>query len=361
MAAQTVQADDQYVLNQCTKYLARDSADPRHGFGQYGAGDGRAAICEAWRFPIIDSHWDGNSAETSYGFNNVTFVYRGARAGLRGPNAVEVALVGTFAPLYETIPLHPLTFMGEPTGLFAVTVKAPKAQVHRYKFVADGRPELDPINPQRETLDNGQEWSRFFTEACTIPLTFNRFEREVLQRLVSHLLPFRLEENRRFIRSVYDTMDRAQREEVFPLAYLLDEDVGVVNYIDKVVSREEQHNADDYRTCLKMIGDIVRARMSGANPLTAPPKQYVDLYQQMEQDNVDGWDRSQYASPRYFLLMLRRHAMTGAFVHPRRGGNSAAAGWMYLESRFKDADGNTLFDWRRSIEAPLGHNTDYRG
>lgn len=31
--------DDVYVLNYCTKYLARDSADPRHNFGQYSPGD----------------------------------------------------------------------------------------------------------------------------------------------------------------------------------------------------------------------------------------------------------------------------------------------------------------------------------
>ncbi len=77
---QIVDRDDQYVLNHCTKYLARDSSDPRHDFGQYSAGDRRAAMCEAWRFPIIDTHWDGSSAETSYGFNNVTFVYD-ARGG----------------------------------------------------------------------------------------------------------------------------------------------------------------------------------------------------------------------------------------------------------------------------------------
>jgi hypothetical protein len=34
---------------------------------------------------------------------------------------------------------------------------------------------------------------------------------------------------------------------------------------------------------------------------------------------------------------------------------------MYLETRFRDDQDNTLFDWRRAIEAPLGHNTDYRG
>ena len=53
--------------------------------------------------------------------------------------------------------------------------------------------------------------------------------------------------------------------------------------------------------------------------------------------------------------------MTGAFVHPRHGGNSGTAGWAYLESRFRDADDKTLFDWRQAMEAPLGRNTDYRG
>ena len=53
--------------------------------------------------------------------------------------------------------------------------------------------------------------------------------------------------------------------------------------------------------------------------------------------------------------------MTGAFVHPKAGGNSGAAGWSYLEGRFTDAQGQTLFDWRRALEVPLGHNTDYRG
>jgi hypothetical protein len=58
---------------------------------------------------------------------------------------------------------------------------------------------------------------------------------------------------------------------------------------------------------------------------------------------------------------LRRHAITGAFVHPRHGGNSGTAGWRYLESRYVDSGGQTLFDWAKAIEAPLGRNVDYRG
>jgi len=356
MAVQLVDKDDQYVLNQCTKYLARDTGDVRHNFGQYGPDDPRAGLAEAWRFPIVDSHWDGVSAETSYRFNDVTFVYDG-----RGAGAESVAVVGTFGELYAPVPLRALSFLGEPTGFFAVTVRVLKGQLHVYKFLVDGRHVLDAINPQRALLDNGKAWSRFFTEACQIPLELNRRERALLERLVAHLLPFRLAENRVFIRSVYDRLDRAARAEEFPLAYRLDEEVGVVNYIDKLIARSEQHNADDYHTCLRIIDGLLRSRFGGLDPLAAPPEMYAELYAQMQTDRVDGWDTSRYRSPQFFLLLLRRHAMTGAFVHPRHGGNSGAAGWMYLEDRFRDEDERTLFDWRGAVEAPLGRNTDYRG
>jgi Gluconate 2-dehydrogenase subunit 3 len=356
MTVHLVDRNDQYVLNHCAKYLARDSSDPRHDFGQYPPGDPGAAIAEAWRFPIVDSHWDGADVQASYRYNDVTFVYDGRRTT---PGSVSV--VGSFGDLYDPVPLRQLTFLREPTGLFAVTVRVGKGQVHLYKFVVDGTPVLDQVNPQRSVMDNGQPWSRVFTEACQVPLELSRRERAVLQRLVAHLLPFRLKENRRFVRGVYDQLDRATRAEEYPLAYRLDEEVGVVNYIDKVIARPERHNADDYHICLRVIDGLLRIRFGGLDPLDAPPEMYAELYAQMETDRVDGWDTGRYNSPRYFLLLLRRHAMTGAFVHPRHGGNSGTAGWMYLEDRFRDAQGQTLFDWRGPIEAPLGHSTDYRG
>ena len=356
MKVEIIEKDDQYVLNHCTKYLARDSVDPRHDFGQYEDGDARAAVCEAWRFPIVDTHWDGVSVETSFPFNDVTFVYDGRRAA---PGSVEVA--GTFAPLHSPVPLRPLRFAGQDTGLFATTLRIPKGQVHHYKLAVDGRYDLDPVNPQRMVLDNGAIWSRLFTEACSVPLELSRAERDLLSRLVQHLLPFRLDENRRLIRGVYESLDRAGRNEEFPLAYQLDEEVGTVNYIDKIISRDEQQHAADYHICLRIIGEVIRSRFGGPDPAVAPPDMYADLYAQMESENVTGWDYARYGSPRYFLLLLRRHAMTGAFVHPRHHGNSGAAGWMYLENRFSDQTGATLFDWRRALELPLGHNTDYRG
>jgi hypothetical protein len=355
MPAQTVAKDDRYVLNHCTRFLARSVIDPRHNFGQYAAGDQRATISEAWRFPIVDSSPD-------YGFNDVTFIYDGRRAP-----ATDVRVVGTFAPLYDQTPLEPVRFLDEETGYHAVTIQLCKGQVHTYKFVIDGVPTVDPINPQTTALDNGQMWSRFITDACQQPVFLTRRERDLLGQIVAHILPFRLEENSVFIKEIYNMLDRQQRDERFPLAYRLDEEVGVVNYIDKLLVRAEQHNADDYRTCLRIIDRILRARFGGVDPVLAPPELYTDLYAQMERSSsrqtsaVDGWDYDAYDNPQYFLVLLRRHAMTGAFTHPKTGGNSGAAGWMYLESRYRDANDHTLFDWRQAIEAPLGRNTDYRG
>jgi hypothetical protein len=358
-AIQLVERDDQYILNQCTKYLARDNADARHDFGQYDAGDARGRIAEAWRFPIVDSHWDGTSATDSYAYNAVTFIYA-PPPGQDGAPPGAVAVVGTFGDLWSPVPLRPLRFLGTETGIFAVTVRIPKGQVHTYKYIVDGRYTADPINPQRAVLDNGEVWSRLFTDACQIPLELDRRERRLLDRLVAHLLPFRLDENRAFVRNVYDKLDRGTRTRQFPLAYRLDEQVGVVNYIDKVISRAERHNAYAYHSCLAIVDDLLRRRSGGADPAGLPPDFYADLYNEMAGDRVDGWDYGRYNSPRYFLLLLRRHAMTGAFVHPRHGGNSGAAGWIYLEDRYQ-AGNQTLFDWRRAIEEPLGDNTDYRG
>jgi hypothetical protein len=87
---------------------------------------------------------------------------------------------------------------------------------------------------------------------------------------------------------------------------------------------------------------------------------YIGLYGELASGAVNGWDYETYSNPQYFLQVLRRHAYTGAFSHPKYGGNAAALGWQYLADRYQDA-GNTLFDWRRAIEPPLGVNTDYYG
>src|SRR6266576_5452409 len=92
--ATIVQRDDVYILNYCTKSLARDNIDARHNYGQYSPGDIRASIAEAWRFPVIDSYYDRRSYEDSYAFNMVTFVFVNTNDAAR-----DVAVIGTFSNL----------------------------------------------------------------------------------------------------------------------------------------------------------------------------------------------------------------------------------------------------------------------
>src|SRR3954451_4860035 len=99
VAAQVVPRDAQYVLNMCTKYLARDNIDTRSYFGQYQPGDPRAAIAEAGRFPVIDSFWDGSPA-SSYPFETATFIWDGKRSP-----ALSVDVTGTFTDLDSPVPL----------------------------------------------------------------------------------------------------------------------------------------------------------------------------------------------------------------------------------------------------------------
>ena len=333
MTAVIVGRDDQYVLNHCTRFLARDAGP----------------TSEPFHFPVVDTHWDGQSVETSYRFNDVTFVY-----DARGNQVRDVAVVGPFADLYAPVPMRSIAFVGEPTGIWAVTIRVPKGQAHPYKFVVDGTPKLDPVSPQRQRLDNGEEWSRFFTHGCAFPIVFEDWEMRLLERIVAHLLPFQLAENRRFVEQHYNNLNRQARDEQFPLAYRMDESVGVVNYVDKLLAREEAHNLDDYKICLRILDRLLRQRFPGREPATLGRQVFVDLYDELANDEVAGWDESQYGSPAHFLVLLRRHAMTGAFAHPKHGGNAGAIGWAYLRERFP-------FEWPLAVEAPLGRSRDYRG
>jgi hypothetical protein len=337
MAVQLAVRDDQDILNYCAKYISRDTSDLQ---------EFRARICEPWRFPIIDGYSDGQDFIASYQFNEVTFVYATPRDAV----PEEIGVVGTFANLYEPVPLRRLKFQDVEMPYFAVTAVVPKGQVHTYKFVLDGEALLDPINPQQVTLENGKVWSRFFTQNCTQPISLERWEYAILQRLTDHILPFRTEEGQ-----------RALEQGLVTKTFLLDESVGAVNFIDKLIAREENHYLDDYKICLELIDRVLRQRNPFVDPEFMPKQMYVDLYNEMATNNVPGWNYGRYGSPRFFLQLLRRHTFTGAFAHPKYGGNTQCAGWAYLEEKFRDASGKTLFDWRRAIEKPLGNDPDYHG
>jgi hypothetical protein len=215
---------------------------------------------------------------------------------------------------------------------------------------------LDLINPQTMTEDNGMVWSSFFTFAAFEAITFERWERIILDRLTRHILPFNTKDAREYL----DSLEVAQRT-AHPYLHRMDIGVGVVNFLDKLLAREERHQLPAYKSCLAMINRILRQRNAYLEPRDMPESIYVDLYNQMASGSVPGWDYSVYSSPSYFLQMLRRHAWTGAFCHPKYGGNAGGAGWEYLAGRYADPSGSTFFDWRRSIEAPLGNSTEYLG
>jgi len=126
--------DDQCVLNRCTKFLSRYNTDARHSYGAPGEQSQRDRIAEAWRFPVIDTYGGGADAVNDPAqfddYNEVTFIY----AGADGRSPASVSVIGTFATLYEPIPLEPAIFEDEPTRFWSLTYVVPKddprAEVH---------------------------------------------------------------------------------------------------------------------------------------------------------------------------------------------------------------------------------------
>jgi Gluconate 2-dehydrogenase subunit 3 len=360
--------DDQYVLNRCTKFLSRYNTDVRHSYGAPGEQSQRDRIAEAWRFPVIDTYGGGADAVNDPAqfddYNEVTFVYAGADC--RSPASVSV--IGTFATLYEPIPLKRAIFEDEPTRFWSLTYVVPKGQRHLYRFIVDGAfPVNDPVNPQLELQDNGQSWSRFFTDSFMSPLEMEPWELAILYRLAAEILPFQTADGTNFLNRFYDSLDRASKESLYNNAYRMDHSVGEVNYIANVLAREERHHLIGYKKCLRIIDRVLRQRCPHMEPENMSREIYFDLYNEMATNQVAGWDYSQYSSPQFFLYLLRRHVVTGAFCHPKYGGNAGAAGWAYLSERYVTpaaAPGQkpqTLFDWRLSMEPPLGVNADYLG
>ncbi len=335
-----VDSDDLSILNQCTKYLARN-------------GDPATECAEAWRFPLIGPDRGDPADSPDDFFNEVTFVYR-TPPRTEPPQAVGVA--GTFADLHMVLPLRRVLFLGEPTNYHALTYRVPKAQVHTYQFVVDGRLTPDPINPQRVVQDNGKTWSRFFTDEFREPLVLEPWEVKLLNRLTQHILPFRVPDAENFLKRYYSqsSADRAGT------VYHLEESVGETNFIDKLLAREEQHRRVDYRICLEQIVRLLWQRYPGVDPTELSREVFVSLYEDMARNKVEGWDYASYADPKFFLYLLRRHTVTAAFSHPCHGGNVHAAGWAYLSERYTDSTGKTLFDWRPALEKPLGTNDIYR-
>lgn len=350
MDVQLIQKDDLYYLNFCAKHLARSNPEGRHIYGGIAAQDPIHRIAEAWRFPIVNGHLENGADSASRRFDEVSFIYHQPN---QAPPA-SVAVIGTFGKLFEPIPLKPV---GD-TPYFALTAVIPRGEVHRYRYLVDGDTVLDPVNPQRATLDNGEAWSRFFTRDCTQPLVLEHWEHRLLDRLTDHILPFRTEAAENFLARHFQQLDEDNKQ----VQYRHDQGVGVVNYVDKLLAREESHHLIDYQICLELVEQVLRQRNPVDEPWHASRELFAELYGQMGSGSVPGWDYGRYSSPRYFLQLLRRHTFTGAFAHPDYGGNAGAAAWAFLSERYRDPETDlTLFDWRRALPPPLGTNPAYRG
>jgi len=340
-----IQKSSEYIYNNCSKYFLRakvaDSTDPSFSFP------------DNWRFPIIDCH-RLNGDESEYFMNEITFIYIETDTN----KAADVSIIGTFSNLYEPIPLNRV----ENSIYYSLTYLIPKGEIHYYQFLVDGKYILDPVNPQTFTMNDGVQWSRFFTQSCTTPVSFERWELIILDRLTDHILPFRTTDARIFMNDYFNNaMPDVDKKRISFKAYLLDQSVGVVNYIDKIVAREEYHRLADYKICLEIIDSLLRKRNPYLEPLEMPREMFVSLYKEMGTGDVPGWDYNRYNSPSFFLKILRRHTLTGAFSHPKYGGNAECAAWEFLSQRYKDSHGETLFNWKLALERPIGESDEYYG
>ncbi len=239
-------------------------------------------VCEAWRFPVVDSHYDGVSVESSYAYNDVTFVYDGA-----GLPTESVEVVGSFGDLFAPVPRAQCD---SSVRTPASTRDAESAQGAGAHLQVRGRRAL----PAR----SGEPAAIGCRQRTTLVAVFHRCLPGATgaeppgargARQAGHT-PASVPPGRE--PAVYPgglhKLDRAGRGEEFPLGYRLDEEVGTVNYIDKVLARPpEQHNADDYHTCLPIIDGLLRARAGGKDPLQLPIEDYAQLYGEMATDQVE--------------------------------------------------------------------------
>ena len=237
-------------------------------------------------------------------YNTVTFVYAGADPS----SPASVGVIGTFATLYEPLALRQLRWEGEPTRFWALSCAVPKGQQHRYRFVIDGAfPINDPINPQERAEDNGVVWSTFFTDAYSSPVVMERWELDILYRLATEILPFQTQGASNFLNRFYDYLDKASQDSRYAQAYRMDTSVGEVNFVDNILAREERHHLQDYKICLRIIDRVLRRRNPYTEPARMSRNEYIALYNDMASNTVAGWDYQAYASPQYFLYLLRRH------------------------------------------------------
>ncbi len=340
-----------HIYDLTAKYLSRDVGDwslsegtvRRHDyFGVNGAGvSGR--YCESWRFPVVEAHGDRElTPEQRLEWNEVTFIYKLSEA-LATP---EVVVAGLPNASVVNVPLQRV----EDSLYMARTVLLRAARVYRYALIVNGKVQPDPINPQRERLANGEEVSVFFTFGCFESVVLEKWELTLIKRITNHILPFNSREAELF----QNNPGGGPRKTLDPQLHKLDHAIGVANYIDKILAREERQHLPAYKSCLLQINRILRQRNPYLEPRDMPESMYETLYTEMSKGQVPGWKSDLYADPQYFLFLMRRHVWTGAFCHPKYGGNANSAGWHWLADQFP-------FDYALCQEPPYGRDPAYRG
>ncbi len=355
-ALQAVRNDEQ-IINYCTKYLARGV----RLFSDSVASDSfnLTVNSENWRFPIVEPALD--EAGLTGSVNCVTLVWKANP----GDPMNSIKAIGSFIPWYESIELTPVQFEGADTLFYASQLMLPVGKSYFYRFLINGNEQMDPINPQVKILSNGRSWSYFFTDYFNSSEEFEEWEISLLYRLANQVVPFRSKDAQNFINRFYLTLTRPDEIHRMPV-YKLDESVGEVNFITNILAKDERHHLTDYKVCLNIIDQILRKRNPVSESWQSSDKLIEELYEQMASGNVPDWDYGRYANPTFFLGLVRRHTLTGAFSHPRHGGNIRGVGWNYLRDKYdikNDAAQviGTDFNWQLALEKPTGIHEDYRG
>lgn len=350
MRAAIVPKEVDYLFNHCTKYLARMNNDARHSFSGLTVTDQRGRISESWRFPIVDS--DDSGVSDASEFNHVTFVFC-------QPESKSRQSIFLLTPCLDLFNPAPLQQAGD-SIYFTLTLRIPKGWRDRYRFIVDGRASLDPINPQTMTTPQGEAWSSFWTWAYNEPINLDRWALALVERMTRALLPFQGRETRNLV-------ERGLNDGNVQHFFRMDVSAGVANYIDNILAREERHHLQAYLTCLPFIDRVLRKRYPAIEPGAVDDLGFKAMFDEMKNASAalfaDGWDVNVYKDPGYFLYILRRHAWTGAFSHPKYGGNPGGLGWSFLTDTYRTTANAavTAYDWMRTIEPPLGSSTEYLG
>lgn len=315
-------------------------------------------------FPVVETYYttatnnEKNNAEKSREkrYSRVTFVYSASLTNKKKQNSIY--LIGNFDALYKKKKMHQVFFDESPTRFWAITLKLPTNHLYKYRFLVNNSFIIDPLNTLAKDSDNNIKWSLFFTDYYKTAVILEKWELEILQRLTAYILPFKTNEFTTFVNQQQSQFNNSTKTQISQLNY----DVGCVNFIDKLIAKDEPQHIITYKICLKEIKRVLVMLNSFQEPKNMDDTFYQRIYQIMNKKDFTIWNKDIYEDPSYFLKVLRRHIITATFSHPKHGGNTNALGWQFLDSVLSDGKHeNAGYDWQQAMEKPLGTNQEYIG